>query len=140
MGNRALVIFHDKYRISPTVYLHWHGGEVPAILRELTEYMTGPHGDAEYAAARFAGLCHTRINGNLSLGIMSNGAPPRRPGRCGLAQGDVARRCRPGDRRFRRFHVESLRRLSGRRPARPAAPALTLVKPSKPELPKGTNP
>jgi hypothetical protein len=72
MGNRALVIFHDKYRISPTVYLHWHGDEVPELLRELAESMQGRHGDAEYAAARFTGLCHQRIPGNLSLGIMAN--------------------------------------------------------------------
>ena len=72
MGNRALVIFHDKYRISPTVYLHWHGSEVPEILRELAEHMKGRYGDAEYAAARFTGLCHRRIGGNLSLGIMVN--------------------------------------------------------------------
>lgn len=72
MGNRALVLFYDQYRISPSVYLHWHGGEVPDILRELAEYMTGRYGDAEYAAARFTGLCHQRIGGNLSLGIVAN--------------------------------------------------------------------
>jgi hypothetical protein len=72
MGNRALVLFFDQYRISPTVYLHWHGGEVPDILRDLAEYMKGRYGDAEYAAARFTGLCHQRISGNLSLGIVAN--------------------------------------------------------------------
>ncbi|MGO9468048.1 MAG: hypothetical protein ACLQVF_28275 [Isosphaeraceae bacterium] len=72
MGNRALVIFHDQHRISPTVYLHWHGSEVPELVRELAEYMQGRHGDAEYAAARFTGLCHQRIQGNVSLGIMAN--------------------------------------------------------------------
>ena len=58
MGDRALVIFHDKYRISPSVYLHWHGNAMPEILRELAEYMKGRYGDAQYAAARFTGLCH----------------------------------------------------------------------------------
>ena len=72
MGDRALVIFHDKYRISPGVYLHWHGDQVPALLAELAESMKGRYGDAEYAAARFTGLCHRRISGNLSLGIVSN--------------------------------------------------------------------
>ena len=72
MGDRALVIFHDRYRISPTVYLHWHGSEVPEILRDLAETMKGRFGDAEYAAARFTGLCHRRIPGNLSLGLMGN--------------------------------------------------------------------
>jgi len=72
MGDRALVVFYDKYRISPTIYLHWHGGNVPELLRELAEYMKGRYGDAEYAAARFTGLCHQRIPGNLSLGIERN--------------------------------------------------------------------
>jgi hypothetical protein len=34
--------------------------------------MTGRFGDAEYAAARFVGLCHERIPGNLSLGLQRN--------------------------------------------------------------------
>ena len=72
MGDRACVIFHDTYGISPTAYLHWHGDQVPEILRELAGYMTGRYGDAEYAAARFVGLCHRRIGGTLSLGIMRN--------------------------------------------------------------------
>jgi hypothetical protein len=73
MGNRAIVIFYDSDRISPTVYLHWCGGQVPKLLSELAEYMKGRYGDAEYAAARFTGLCHNMIDGNLSLGIYSTG-------------------------------------------------------------------
>jgi hypothetical protein len=72
MGNRALVIFYDEHRISPTVYLHWNGGKVPELLVSLAEYMNGRYGDAEYAAARFTGLCHNLISGNLSLGINAN--------------------------------------------------------------------
>jgi hypothetical protein len=72
MGNRALVIFYDDDRISPTVYLHWNGGKVPELLGELAEYMKGRYGDAGYAAARFTGLCHNLIGGNLSLGISAN--------------------------------------------------------------------
>jgi hypothetical protein len=72
MGNRALVMFYDENRISPTVYLHWSGDKVPEMLAELAEYMKGRYGDAEYAAARFTGLCHNLISGNLSLGIWSN--------------------------------------------------------------------
>jgi hypothetical protein len=72
MGNRALVIFHDRDRVSPTVYLHWHGGDVPEWLDELKLLMQGRFNDAEYAAARFIGICHAKIDGHLSLGVFSN--------------------------------------------------------------------
>jgi hypothetical protein len=72
MGNRALVIFHDRDRVSPTVYLHWRGGDVPLWLDELKLLMQGRYGDAEYAAARFIGICHAEMDGNLSLGVLSN--------------------------------------------------------------------
>jgi len=72
MGDRASVLFFDRYRVSPTVYLHWHGSNVPDWLDELTRRMDGRAGDAAYAAARFVGICHERIAGNLSLGITSN--------------------------------------------------------------------
>jgi hypothetical protein len=72
MGNRACVIFHDSRRISPTVYLHYHGDSVPAWLEQLKHLMDGRFNDAEYAAARFIGICHQRIEGNLSLGVLSN--------------------------------------------------------------------
>ena len=84
MGNRACIVFFDRYRVSPTVYLHWHGDAVPAWLGQLKELMTGRTGDASYAAARFVGICHGNINGNLSLGISSNDLSPwdvRRPDR-----------------------------------------------------------
>ena len=51
MGNRACVIFYDSRRISPTVYLHWHGESIPAWLEELKSLMDGRFDDAEYAAA-----------------------------------------------------------------------------------------
>jgi hypothetical protein len=72
MGDRAHVIFFDAYSISPTIYLHWHGGDVPDWLKDLRERMTGRFCDASYAAARFVGICHERIPGNLSLGVLSN--------------------------------------------------------------------
>jgi len=72
MGNRASIIFVDRGGVSPTVYLHWHGPSVPAWLDQLKERMTGRFGDASYAAARFAGLCHEQIDGNMSLGLVSN--------------------------------------------------------------------
>jgi hypothetical protein len=132
MGNRALIIFHDKDLISPTVYLHRHGGDVPALLGELAEYMKGRHGDAEYAAARFTGLCHRRISGNLSLGIMRNALhradlddaaalEALSPGDAGLVVVDA------GDFTWKAYGGH----LAGTRSA-PAAPTLTLVKPSNP--------
>ena len=72
MGHRACVIFFDRTRVSPTVYLHWHGDAVPGWLEMLAERMQGRFGDAAYAAARFIGICHANIEGNLSLGVWSN--------------------------------------------------------------------
>lgn len=72
MGDRACVVFFDRSGVSPTVYLHWHGSYVPLWLDELKTRMEGRHGDASYAAARFVGICHRYIPGNLSLGILSN--------------------------------------------------------------------
>ena len=72
MGNRASILFFDQFRVSPTVYLHWHGDAVPDWLILLKRLMDDRTNDAAYAAARFVGLCHCRIDGNLSLGIQSN--------------------------------------------------------------------
>lgn len=72
MGDRACVIFFDRDRVSATVYLHWHGSAVPVWIDQLKSRMAGRYGDAPYAAARFAGICHEHISGNLSLGISSN--------------------------------------------------------------------
>jgi hypothetical protein len=76
MGNRACVIFHDSRCVSPTVYLHWHSDAVPAWLEQLKHRMNGRFDDATYAAARFAGICHQQIEGNLSLGVSSNTLTP----------------------------------------------------------------
>jgi hypothetical protein len=67
MGDRASIIFFDDRVISPTVYLHWHGPYIPEWLEILEIVMTDRTGDAMYAAARFVGICHERIEGNLSL-------------------------------------------------------------------------
>jgi hypothetical protein len=72
MGNRACIVFFDRHRVSPTVYLHWHGDAVPEWLEQLKDVMTGRFNDASYAAARFVGICHANIPGNLSLGINAN--------------------------------------------------------------------
>jgi hypothetical protein len=72
MGNRACIVFFDRNRVSPTVCLHWHGDAVPAWLEQLKVLMTGRSSDAAYAAAKFVGICHASIGGNLSVGITSN--------------------------------------------------------------------
>ena len=72
MGNRACIVFFDRTHVSPTLYLHWHGDAVPAWLDQLKSRMDGRFSDAAYAAARFVGICHANIDGNLSLGISSN--------------------------------------------------------------------
>ena len=72
MGDRALVIFHDQHTVSPTCYLHWDGSTVPRFLEHLKDTMQGREGDASYAAARFLGICHAFIPGNLSIGVWSN--------------------------------------------------------------------
>ena len=41
MGNRACIVFFDRNRVSPTVYLHWHGDAVPGWLGQLKELMAG---------------------------------------------------------------------------------------------------
>lgn len=71
MGDRASVIFFDKDQVSPVVYLHWHGSRVPDWIDELRYRMAERLWDAPYAAARFVGICHNHIPGNLSLGIRS---------------------------------------------------------------------
>lgn len=71
MGDRASVIFFDKSQVSPVVYLHWHGSRVPDWIEELRCLMADRLWDANYAAARFVGICHNHVPGNLSLGISS---------------------------------------------------------------------
>lgn len=71
MGDRASILFFDKVQVSPVVYLHWHGHRVPEWITELRERMADRLWDAPYATARFVGICHTHISGNLSLGIRS---------------------------------------------------------------------
>lgn len=69
MGDRALVVFTDANTISPGVYLHWNGREVPSMIANLAKLMKGRYGDAGYACARFTGMAHAMIPGNLSLGM-----------------------------------------------------------------------
>lgn len=69
MGNRAVVVFYSNNEYSPYTYLHWNGSQVPELLSECAKYMIGRSGDLSYTAARFVGICHDKIKGNLSLGI-----------------------------------------------------------------------
>ncbi len=73
MGDRALIVFtnNDRSQFSPVVYLHWHGDSVPALIAKTADRMVGRRGDVGYAAARFCGICHETIDGNLSLGIVN---------------------------------------------------------------------
>jgi hypothetical protein len=69
MGDRALVVFKDKSEISPVIYLHWAGSDVPEYIDALRDLMGDRMGDASYAAARFTGIAHTANVSNLSLGL-----------------------------------------------------------------------
>jgi hypothetical protein len=70
MGDRALVQFKDKSgELSPVCYLHSHGYAVMDLIQELEEIMQGRPDDLNYSFARFVGVCHTSISGNLSLGV-----------------------------------------------------------------------
>lgn len=78
MGNRAIVRFPDRQAtaamgvpVGVEVYLHWHADDVSDWLQEAAPRMR--KGDGAYAAARFVGLCHEKIEGGLSLGIMPLG-------------------------------------------------------------------
>jgi hypothetical protein len=73
MGSRAVVVFVDGDKTSPGIYLHWDGHKVQELLEAALPRLR--HGDAGYSAARFCGVCHERIPGNLSLGLVD--APSR---------------------------------------------------------------
>jgi hypothetical protein len=70
MGDRALILFKNQDTVSPTVYLHWNGSDVPLFICRLSILMADRRNDPSYAAARFIGLAHEDIPGNLSLGVM----------------------------------------------------------------------
>lgn len=72
MGDRALVIFKNGDELSPVTYLHWHGSTVETLLKKTRARMDGRAGDLSYTAARFVGVCHENISGNLSLGIWNS--------------------------------------------------------------------
>lgn len=69
MENHAAIVFTDGKQVSPGVYLHGAGLSVPALLEKHRELMANRVGELDYAAARFVGVCHDQIEGNLRLGI-----------------------------------------------------------------------
>lgn len=75
MGDRVLVQFKDSSdRVSPVCYMHWHGDRAPELIRECAKLMESRGEDLSYAFARFVGICHSHINGNLSLGVFNQAA------------------------------------------------------------------
>lgn len=81
MGDRATVVFAQNDRdgryFSPGVYLHWNGA--PERVKELLEKAAPVlrKGDVGYSAARFCGVCHVEIGGDVgsNLGLGLCGAP-----------------------------------------------------------------
>lgn len=72
MGDRAVIHFVDaRDEVSPGVYLHWGGSDVPALLRATFDLMATRRGDMQYTAARFVGVVHAgdKPGTNLSLGL-----------------------------------------------------------------------
>lgn len=71
MGNRAIIIFTDGEEFSPTTYMHWNGGDVAPLLTELLTLMADRGADLSYCSARFVGIIHSHMEGNLSLGMFN---------------------------------------------------------------------
>lgn len=69
MGDRAMVSFCGSGYETPAVYLHWHGSDVPRLLREAAPRLR--KSDPSYACARFVQHVANRIEGSLSIGIVS---------------------------------------------------------------------
>lgn len=70
MGNRVVVRFtNENPETDVAVYLHWHGSDVKDWLKAAAPIMR--KGDKSYAAARFCGFCHGKIEGGLSLGLLA---------------------------------------------------------------------
>lgn len=69
MGDRALIQFENGIETSPAIYLHWDGNYVEDRIAETKRLMEGRSTDLAYVTARFIGVCHSHIDGNLSLGV-----------------------------------------------------------------------
>ena len=72
MGNRACIVFFDRNRVSPRSTCTGTATLSQAGWTSSRSLCRDGSRDASYAAARFVGICHANIDGNLSLGISSN--------------------------------------------------------------------
>lgn len=73
MGDRAIVHFTNGEDMSPAVYLHWGGSDIPKLLQETQRLMIGRPNDALYSCARFIGICHSHDQeSNVSLGVWNS--------------------------------------------------------------------
>jgi len=68
MGDRVLVSFKSGEDVSPTIYMHSHGGEAADWIKEAQPLMRKD--DPSYAAARFAGFCASKIPGTSGIGLI----------------------------------------------------------------------
>lgn len=76
MGERVVVQFEDsKGNVSPACYMNWDGQRVGKYIRECAKLMEGLSDDLSYAFARFVGICHTHVPGNISLGVWNQTKP-----------------------------------------------------------------
>ncbi len=81
MGDRAIVFFTDGETVSPAVYLHRNGSDVPSLLAAAATAVgrdpEGPSCEASridapsFHAARFVGACFAAIGGDVSVGSQS---------------------------------------------------------------------
>lgn len=74
MGDRLRVVFKSEdnegnLAYSPVSYHHWGGSYFVERHAEWLALMDGRMMDLEYAAARWIGVCHSHLPGNLSLGV-----------------------------------------------------------------------
>lgn len=74
MGDRLRVVFKSEdhagnLSYSPVAYHHWGGSYFVERHAEWLTLMDGRMGDLEYSAARWIGIAHSHLPGNLSLGV-----------------------------------------------------------------------
>jgi hypothetical protein len=69
MGDRGIVVFKAGEHISPAVYVHWHGENLPELLREAAPTLRA--NDPDYAAARFCGHVANKAKGKTGVGIFN---------------------------------------------------------------------